>query len=160
LARGAAANAWRVKPTEKRFIMFHNLPTIDTEGLLVTYHQNGITEMVIRDLRRTTVDLFIAAMGDHDRVCLQNNRHALRIIRTFVPYPTPYFTTKIITATKQTAANHRESDAVITPDTRMMLVVRGFVARLEKSTNVSIRLCVSEKEAFDWFAQRRQLLGD
>jgi hypothetical protein len=140
--------------------MFHNLPNIDTEGLLVTHNANNITEVVLRDMRRPTVDLFITAIENHNLACLQNNRHTLRIIKTLVPYPTPYLTTKMFAAAKQTDPNRRESDAVITPDTRMMLVVRGFVARLEKSTNVSIRLCVSEKEAFDWFAQRRQLLGD
>jgi hypothetical protein len=140
--------------------MFHNLPNISTDGLLVTHQENGITEIVVRDLRRPTVDRLIEAVLDHDRVCLQNNRHALRLIRLLVPYPTPYLTAKLITGTKQTDRNHRESDALITPNTHIMLLVRNLVTRLEKPVNVSIRLCVNDQEALDWLKQRRQLLGD
>jgi hypothetical protein len=84
--------------------MFHNLPNISTDSLSVTHHENGITEILLRDMRRATVDLFIAAMEDHDRVCLQNNRHALRLVRPLVSYPTPYFTTRIIAVTRQNLA--------------------------------------------------------
>jgi hypothetical protein len=140
--------------------MFHGLPNISTDGLLITHHENGITEIVIHDMRRPTVDLFIGAMEDHVRIYQQNNRHILRTIRTFVPFPTPYFSTKLLSAIKKLPANHRESNAVITPDTRIMLLVRSLVARLEKPNNLSVRLCVNEKEALAWLEQRRQLLGD
>jgi hypothetical protein len=140
--------------------MFHNLPNIDTEGLLVTHHPNGITEIVLRDLRRPTVDLFITAMNDHDRVCLQNNRHAFRLIRPLMSHTTPYLTARMIAGARQNPPNHRESDAIVAPDTRVILLIRSVLAKLEKTVNRSIRVCITDQEAYAWLEQRRQLLGD
>jgi hypothetical protein len=136
------------------------LQNVDGDGLTVIHGDDGITRVYLHDMNRPSVDSFMTFMAEHDQFCAKANKHALRVIRSKVLYPTPYFVTRMIKNSDLTPKTLRESDAVIIPDTRMAFIVRNMILRLNNPAQVSIRLCVNDVEAMAWLTARRQLLGE
>jgi hypothetical protein len=128
---------------------------IHNDGLIVEHKPDGIVWVTLSDLKRPTIDQFVTFFQLHNAACANANKVALRLIKSAILYPTPYAVNRVTTYSKLAPKNLHSYDAIIVPDTRMMLLVQRLVSLMLLASQAKVQLYTSQENALAWLEERR-----
>lgn len=128
-----------------------------TAGFTCTQHEDGFLIFEIHDARRVTVDAFFDAFRKYDEEAYKSGQSRRTLIDMSAAgwWPTPYFISRMMQASKETSPDLIESAAVVIGMNKLAFrMVENMLGKLTGKTQQNTRLFLLEEDAVQWLRDR------